>query len=47
MDENYDRNSKATGYLDRKEDEAEDRIIDGLVKIILFVTGCICGAVFF
>ena len=51
MDENYDRNFKANEYLDRKAGEsaekAEDIIIEGLVKMILFATGCVCGAIFF
>jgi len=50
MDEIYERYLKASGYLDKEADAAQERenkIIEMLVKIIIFVAGCICGAVFF
>ena len=54
MDENYDRNFKANEYLDRKEDIKQERkalvevwAMEVWVWLILFVAGCVCGALLF
>jgi len=44
MDENHDRNFKATEYLDRKADEArEGRILNILLLTAFFVAFFACG----
>ena len=50
MDENYDRNFKANEYLNRKEDIKQEKkawATEVWVMIALFVSGCICGGLFF
>ena len=54
MDEDYDRSLKANEYLDRKavikqEKEALVKVwaMEVWVWLILFVAGCVCGALLF